>query len=90
MLTLTFLGVGSAFAKRNDHSNVLIEAWSKGPEHQDAPDDVLLVDFGAMGPRSLLELGHRSGFQYLQRDGQIYYPSLRRIFTLWRTEGTPR
>ena len=26
MLTLTFLGVGSAFAKHNDHSNVLIEA----------------------------------------------------------------
>ena len=34
MLTLTFLGVGSAFSKRNDHSNALIEAWQRGPDHQ--------------------------------------------------------
>ena len=27
MLTFTFLGVGSAFAKRNYQSNVLVEAW---------------------------------------------------------------
>ena len=56
MLTLTFLGVGAAFAKRNHNSNVLIEAWRKGPDHQAQPDDLLLVDLGAMGPRALDEL----------------------------------
>jgi len=28
----TFLGVGSAFAKRNFQSNALIEAWSAAPD----------------------------------------------------------
>ena len=32
MLTMTFLGVGSAFAKRNFQSNVLVEAWETGPD----------------------------------------------------------
>ncbi len=80
MLTLTFLGVGSAFAKRNDQSNVLIEAWSEGPEHQDEPDDTLLIDFGTTGPRALHALKDKPGFEYLDREGMIYYPSIRRIF----------
>ena len=80
MLTLTFLGVGSAFAKRNHHSNVLIEAWSKGPDHQDAPDDILLVDFGALGPAALHALKDQPGFTYLDHDGRINYPAIRRIF----------
>ena len=66
MLTLTFLGVGSAFAKRNLNSNALIEAWTKGPDHQDSPDDVLLVDLGALGPTALHELKR---FAHLSGDG---------------------
>lgn len=80
MLTLTFLGVGSAFAKRNYHSNALVEAWSRGPDHQAAPDDLLLIDFGGLGPRALFELKDRPGFEYLGHDGQINYPAIRRIF----------
>ena len=56
MLTFTFLGVGNAFAKRNYQSNILVEAWLKGSEAQDAPDDTLLIDFGTTGPLALHEL----------------------------------
>ena len=56
MLTLTFLGVGSAFAKRNFQSNALIEAWSTGPSTQPQPDDTLLIDFGGTGPLALHSL----------------------------------
>lgn len=80
MLTLTFLGVGSAFAKRNDNSNALIEAWSKGPDQQASPDDILLVDYGNLGPRALHELKDRPGFEYLNAGGRINYPAIRRLF----------
>lgn len=80
MLTLTFLGVGSAFAKRNYQSNLLVEAWSKGPEAQPVPDDTLLVDFGTTGPLALYELMQKPEFAYLKRDGAINYPAIRRIF----------
>lgn len=80
MLTLTFLGVGSAFAKRNYNSNALVEAWSKGPDQQNEPDDVLLIDFGALGPRALFELKDKPGFGYLNANGRINYPAIRRIF----------
>lgn len=80
MLTLTFLGVGSAFAKRNFHSNALVEAWSNSPDRQDAPDDTLLIDFGGTGPLALHQLKNMEGFSYLNRDGAIYYPAIKRIF----------
>ncbi|UCD28758.1 MAG: MBL fold metallo-hydrolase [Planctomycetota bacterium] len=80
MLTLTFLGVGSAFAKRNFQSNVLIEAWERGPEHQEVPDDTLLIDFGYTGPQALYELMQKPGFDYLSRNGKIYYPVIRHVF----------
>lgn len=80
MLTLTFLGVGGAFAKRNLQSNALIEAWREGPDVQKRPDDVLLVDFGTTGPRALYELKGRPGFEYLNSGGRINYPALARIF----------
>jgi hypothetical protein len=45
MLTLTFLGVGSAFAKRNYNSNCLFEYWEKpGTRSRQTPDDTLLID----------------------------------------------
>ncbi|HUU82554.1 MAG TPA: MBL fold metallo-hydrolase [Phycisphaerae bacterium] len=80
MLTFTFLGVGNAFAKRNYQSNVLVEAWSKGPDHQAAPDDTVLIDFGTTGPFALHALKDRPGFEYLARNGQVHYPGIRRIF----------
>ena len=80
MLTLTFLGVGAAFAKRNFPSNVLIEAWSKGPDEQERPDDTLLVDFGGAGPLALYQLMQAGGFAYLNRNGTIDYPAIRRVF----------
>lgn len=80
MLTFTFLGVGSAFAKRSFQSNVLVEAWTKGPEHQARPDDTLLIDFGATGPLALHQMKDRPGFEYLAADGLINYPAIRRIF----------
>ena len=92
MLTLTFLGVGSAFAKRNLHSNALVEAWSGGAEKEHAnvldrtadptpsPHDTLLIDFGATGPTALYKLKSRDGFAYLDRDGMIDYPAIRRVF----------
>lgn len=79
MLTLTFLGVGSAFAKRNYNSNALLEAWTEGPDRQDAPDDNLLIDFGVTGPLALHELKSCDGFSYLDADGLINYPAIRRI-----------
>jgi len=79
MLTLTFLGVGSAFAKRNFQSNVLIEAWSRSPEEQAAPDDTLLADFGGTGPLALYDLAQKPGFHYLRDGGQVNYPAIRRV-----------
>ena len=80
MLTLTFLGVGSAFAKRNYQSNALVEAWSTGPARQEAPDDTLLIDFGATGPLALHELKDHPGFSYLDHEGTINYPVIRTVF----------
>ncbi len=80
MLTLTFLGVGSAFAKRNHHSNALIEAWERGPDEQEQPDDVLLVDYGGTGPLALHALMQKPGFRYLNREGVINYPAIRKVF----------
>ena len=80
MLTWTFLGVGAAFAKRNYQSNILVEAWKKGPDHQERPDDVLLIDFGSVGPLALNELRQKSGFEYLSSDGRTCYPAIRKIF----------
>jgi ribonuclease BN (tRNA processing enzyme) len=78
-LTLTFLGVGSAFAKRNYQSNALVEAWATGPAAQPAPDETLLIDFGTTGPISLYELKSKPGFAYLDRRGLINYPVIRNI-----------
>ena len=80
MLTLVFLGVGNAFAKRNYQSNVLLEAWSEGPDHQEAPDETLLVDFGTTGPLALHALKDQPGFEYLVGDAGVYYPRIHRIF----------
>jgi ribonuclease BN (tRNA processing enzyme) len=80
LLTWTFLGVGAAFAKRNYQSNVLVEAWRKGPEHDERPDDVLLIDFGGIGPLALDALRQQPGFAYLSDDGQTHYPAIRKIF----------
>lgn len=79
MLTLTFLGTGSAFAKRNFHSNALIESWQHGPDRQDQPDDTLLIDFGSTGPLALYQLMQQAGFTYLARDGRINYPAIHRV-----------
>ena len=80
MLTFTFLGVGGAFARCLYQSNVLIEAWSRGPKHQQQPDDVLLVDFGATGPGALYALSGRPGFSYLRCGGRINYAAIRGVF----------
>lgn len=80
MLTLTFLGVGGAFAKRNFQSNALIEAWASGPDSQDTPDDNLLIDFGTTGPLALHQLKDVPGFAYLNDEGRIRFPAIRRIF----------
>jgi len=80
LLTLTFLGVGSAFAKRNHHANALFEAWHAGPAPDMPPDDLLLVDFGANAPLALHQLMRESGFAYLEHAGTINYPALKRIF----------
>ncbi|MGD0091339.1 MAG: MBL fold metallo-hydrolase [Planctomycetota bacterium] len=84
MLTMTFLGVGSAFAKRNYNSNLLFEFWEEpwpGPAPAGPPDDTLLVDFGATGPLALYALKERSGFEYLKTpQGRINYPALRKVF----------
>ncbi len=80
MLTLTFLGVGSAFAKRNYNSNALVEAWRSDPSKQQRPDDLLLIDFGATGPLGLFQLVQRPEFSYLARGDSIFYPAIPRIF----------
>lgn len=80
MLTMTFLGVGSAFAKRNMQSNVLVEVWEKGPDHQPAPDDTLLIDYGTTGPLAMYQLMQTPGFEYLQRNKTINYPAIHRVF----------
>ncbi|NOS99928.1 MAG: MBL fold metallo-hydrolase [Phycisphaerales bacterium] len=79
MLTLTFLGVGSAFAKRNHNSNVLIELWKNSPAVDNQPDETMLIDFGCAGPMALHELKERAGFRYLSRDGKINYRNIQRI-----------
>ena len=78
------VSVGSAFAKRNYNSNALIEAWGKGPEHQDAPDDVLLIDLGALGPTALHELKDQPGFEYLDAGGRINFPAIRNKLNIVR------
>jgi len=80
VLTLTFLGVGSAFAKRNFQSNALIELWSAEPNAQPQPDDTLLIDFGSTGPLALHSLKTKPGFAYLDCRGLINYPAIRRVF----------
>ncbi len=80
MLTLTFLGTGSAFAKRNDNSNALVEAWRNSPDAQDAPDATLLIDFGITGPAALHALGGEPGFAYLRADRRIDYRRIERVF----------
>jgi len=79
VLTLTFLGVGSAFARRNYHSSALLESWSIGPEQQFAPDDLLLIDYGGTGPLALFALGRCEGFAYLRADGRIRYEVVPRV-----------
>jgi len=80
VLTLTFLGVGSAFAKRNFHANALLEAWSDDHSGGVPPEDNLLIDFGATGPLALHRLKDCEGFAYLDTGGLINYPAIRRIF----------
>jgi len=79
MLTLTFLGVGSAFAKRNYNSNVLIESWKEGPQRQSLPDETLLIDFGCTGPMGLYDLMQADGFGYLSLNGMIDYRRIQNI-----------
>lgn len=84
MLTVTFLGVGSAFAKRNYNSNCIFEFWDqpwKGKHPKDPPNDSLLVDFGATGPNALYELRDKPGFEYYKHEtGLNNYPALRKVF----------
>jgi len=84
MLTMTFLGVGSAFAKRNFNSNALFEFWEKdwsGAVPPKPPDDTLLVDFGVTGPHAIYELKEKPGFEYLKTPfGMINYPAIRKVF----------
>jgi ribonuclease BN (tRNA processing enzyme) len=79
MLTFTFLGVGSAFAKRHLCSNALVEVWNAGPGRQVAPDDTLLIDFGVTGPLGLYRLMQQPGFEYLNAAGRINYPAVQRV-----------
>ena len=84
MLTVTFLGVGSSFAKRNFNSNCLFEYWGKnwtGEIPTCQPDDNLLVDFGVTGPLALYALKEKPGFEYLKTpSGFINYPAIRKVF----------
>ncbi|HEY3325360.1 MAG TPA: MBL fold metallo-hydrolase [Planctomycetota bacterium] len=84
MLTMTFLGVGSAFAKRNLNSNCLFEYWEKdwtGPTPTRPPNDTLMVDFGVTGPQALYQLKDQPGFEYLHTPfGTINYPAVRKVF----------
>ena len=79
MLTLTFLGVGGAFAKRNHQSNALVEAWSADPSEQRDPDATLLIDFGSTGPWAMHELKDKPGFEYLSGDGRVDYSRIQNI-----------
>lgn len=79
MLTLTFLGVGGAFAKRNFQSNALLEAWNHSPQGQAEPDDTLLIDFGGTGPMALYHLMAKPEFAYLSRGGLVDYNKIRRL-----------
>lgn len=80
MLTLTFLGVGSAFAKRNFQSNALIEAWKTSPDQQSEPDDTLLIDFGCTGPVALHQLQQKPEFAYLAAGDRTNFAKIRRLF----------
>ncbi|GMV83133.1 MAG: hypothetical protein AMXMBFR7_43170 [Planctomycetota bacterium] len=84
MLTLTFLGVGSAFAKRNFNSNALFEFWKKpwkGAKPPTPPDDTLLVDFGMTGPLAIHELKQKPGFEHLRHEtGMNNYTAIRKVF----------
>jgi ribonuclease BN (tRNA processing enzyme) len=84
MLTLTFLGVGAAFAKRNHHSNALFEYWEKpwkGKGPPAPPDDTLLLDFGANGPAAFHLLKEKPGFEHLRAaNGMNRYPAIRKLF----------
>ena len=77
---MTFLGVGSAFAKRNFQSNVLVEVWRTGPEYQSEPDDTLMIDFGTTGPLALWHLGAVPGFEYLRDGNRVNFPAIHRVF----------
>jgi ribonuclease BN (tRNA processing enzyme) len=79
MLTLTFLGVGSAFAKRNFNSNALLELWRFGPEQQAEPEETLLIDFGVTGPLALHHLSQSKGFGYLKVNGTLDYRKIGHI-----------
>ncbi len=79
MLTLTFLGVGGAFARRNYQSNVLVEAWHRDRRHQPAPDATLLIDFGTTGPAALHALKERPGFEYLRDGGRVDYRRIQNV-----------
>lgn len=80
MLTLTFLGVGSAFAKRHFASNALVEAWVDGPGRQPKPDETLLIDFGGNGPLALYHLMQRPEYTYLGKAGRIDYSAIDKVF----------
>lgn len=84
MLTLTFLGTGSAFARRNFQSNALIEAWADSPASQAVPDDIMLLDFGSTGPRALFQLIQKQEFAYLQGQGRNHgradYGRIKKLF----------
>ena len=80
MLTWTFLGIGNAFAKRNFQSNALLESWRLGPGRQEAPDEVLLIDFGTAGPQALHQLKDITGFEYLNHQGAVAYPKIGSVF----------
>jgi len=81
---MTFLGVGSAFAKRNYNSNLFFEFWEKewtGDLPPTPPDDTLLVDFGVTGPLATYALNKVPGFEYLKTPfGMINYPAIRKVF----------
>ena len=80
MLTLTFLGVGNAFAKRNYQSNALLEAWTREAAPGDEPDDTFLIDLGGTGPLALHKLKDDAAFGYLNLNGVVNYPKIRNIF----------
>ena len=79
MLTLTFIGVGSAFAKRNFNSNVLLELWNQAPERQADPQEALLIDFGITGPLALHQLSQTDGFRYLSLNRTVDYRKIGHI-----------